>query len=177
MHLSPEMVDVVADYLTIFVLIVIPPLLISTSELLRLANVGSSFWTVSFSFLAPIFTGGALAAPVDRATADQRTALALYGQTALRAFSAVESTLSNEQLLAAQQTYLESVLASDTEAVRLDRLRYEAGASDFLHVRQLQARQLNTRFDLIGIRNDRLANRVALHLALGGGYTPPPPAP
>jgi len=38
----------------------------------------------------------------------------------------------------------------------------------------LQAKQLSTRFDLIGLQNERLANRVALHLALGGGFEPPP---
>ena len=56
----------------------------------------------------------------------------------------------------------------DTDALRLGRLRYDAGATDFLHVLQMQSRQLSTQFDLIAIRNSRLANRVALHLALGG---------
>ena len=58
------------------------------------------------------------------ATAEQQAALALYGQTALRAFSEVESSLASEQLLADQQRYLESVLAQDSEALRLGRLRY-----------------------------------------------------
>jgi outer membrane protein, multidrug efflux system len=105
-------------------------------------------------------------------TAEQQTALALYGQTALRAFSEVESSLANEQLLADQQKYLESVLSQDTEALRLGRVRFDLGAEDLLHVLQLQARQLNTQLELINIRNDRLSNRVALHLALGGGFAP-----
>ena len=65
------------------------------------------------------------------------------------------------------------MLSQDTEALRLTRMRYDMGATDLLDVLQLQAKQLDTRFDLITIRNDRLANRVALHLALGGGFTPP----
>jgi NodT family efflux transporter outer membrane factor (OMF) lipoprotein len=146
----------------------------STSELLRLAGVGAGFWQVGIGVLAPIFTGGALEAQVRAATAEQQAALALYGQTALRAFSEVESSLGSEELLADQEQYLESVLTQDTEALRLGRLRYEAGAADLVHVLELQAKQLTTRFELIGIRNDRLANRVALHLALGGGFTLPP---
>jgi NodT family efflux transporter outer membrane factor (OMF) lipoprotein len=146
----------------------------STSDLLRLANVPAGFWRVGADLFWPLLTGGALKAEVERATAEQQAALALYGQTALRAFSEVESTLANEQLLADQQKYLESVLTQDTEALRLGRLRYDAGATDFLHVLQMQARLLSTQFDLIAIRNDRLANRVALHLALGGGFVPPP---
>jgi NodT family efflux transporter outer membrane factor (OMF) lipoprotein len=145
----------------------------STSELLRLANVPAGFWTVATNFLAPIFTGGALQAQLDIATAEQQAALALYGQTALRAFSEVESALASEQLLADQQAYLERVFAQDSDALRLGRVRYNVGATDLLDVLQLQTRQLDTSFELIGVRNDRLANRVALHLALGGGFAPP----
>jgi NodT family efflux transporter outer membrane factor (OMF) lipoprotein len=147
---------------------------ISTSELLRLAGVGAGFWTVGVNFLAPIITGGALKAEVKIATAEQETALALYAQAALRAFGEVESSLASEQILTSQQRYLEAVLTQDTEALRLGRIRYTSGATDLFQVLELQARQLHTRFELIGVRNDRLANRVALHLALGGGFTPPP---
>jgi NodT family efflux transporter outer membrane factor (OMF) lipoprotein len=146
----------------------------STSELLRLAGVGAGFWRVGFDLLAPLFTGGALEAQVRMATAEQEAALALYGQAALRAFSEVESALASEHLLADQQQYLEAVLTQDSEALRLGRVRFTAGATDLFRVLELQARQLNTRFELIGVRNDRLANRVALHLALGGGFTPSP---
>jgi NodT family efflux transporter outer membrane factor (OMF) lipoprotein len=146
----------------------------STSDLLRLAGAGAGFWRVGADVFAPLFTAGALKAQVEQATAEQKTVLALYAQTVLRAFSEVESSLASEQLLADQQKYLESVLANDTEALRLGRIRYEAGATDFLHVLQLQQRQLVTRYDLIAIRNSRLANRVALHLALGGGFAATP---
>ena len=148
----------------------------STSELLRLAGVGAGFWTVATNVLVPVFTGGALKAEVEIATAEQQTALALYGQAALRAFSEVEGSLDNEQLLEDQQQYLEAVLVQDTEALQLGRRRYDVGATDLLDVLQLQSKQLDTRFELIAIRNDRLANRVALHLALGGGF-PSPQAP
>jgi outer membrane protein TolC len=67
----------------------------------------------------------------------------------------------------------EAVLTNDTEALRLGRVRYTMGAGNLLDVLQLQSRQLDTQFELITIRIDRLANRVALHLALGGGFTPP----
>jgi NodT family efflux transporter outer membrane factor (OMF) lipoprotein len=149
----------------------------STSELLRLAGLPAGFWQAGIGMLAPIFNAGALQAQVAIANADQRAALALYGQTALRAFGEVEGALASEQLLADQERYLESVLTQDSDALRLGRMRYDVGATDLLHVLELQRRQLNTRFDLIGLRNDRLANRVALHLALGGGFNPPPPTP
>jgi NodT family efflux transporter outer membrane factor (OMF) lipoprotein len=149
----------------------------STSDLLRLAGVGAGFWKAGIDLMAPIFTGGNIDAEIRAATAEQEAALALFGQTALRAFSEVESALAGEGLLDDQQRYLEAVLKQDTEALRLGRVRYRVGSTDLLDVLQLQSRQLNTQFELIGVRNDRLANRVALHLALGGGFTPPPVTP
>jgi hypothetical protein len=127
--------------------------------------------------LAPIFTGGALKAQVDLASADQRAALALYGQTALRAFSEVEGALASEQLLADRERYLESVLAQDTDAVRLSRLPLRRRRDGSPARLQLQSRQLEQ-----PLRADQRSQRsagepVALHLALGGGFTPPPPTP
>ena len=148
---------------------------LSTGELIRLIGASTGFWNAGIGVFAPLFLGGALQAQVRFATAEQETALALFGQAALRAFSEVESSLGNEPLMADQQRNLEAVLAQDTEALRLGRLRYEAGATDLLHVLQMQSRVLNSQFALVAIRNDRLANRIALHLALGGGFAAPAP--
>ena len=145
----------------------------SSGELIRLIGAGAGFWRAGIEVFAPLFLGGALQAQVRFATADQEASLALFGQAALRAFSEVESSLGNEPLLADQQRNLEGVLAQDTEALRLGRLRYEAGATDLLHVLEIQKRVLDSQFALVEIRNDRLANRIALHLALGGGFTTP----
>jgi NodT family efflux transporter outer membrane factor (OMF) lipoprotein len=142
----------------------------STNEIFKLVGVSPNFWAVGAGFLAPLFSAGALKAGVDIATAEQRAAVALYGQTVLRAFQEVESVLDDETLLAEQQVFLESALAQDEEAVRLGRIQYDVGQIDLLSVLQLQARQYDTEFDLITLRNDRLSNRIALHLALGGGF-------
>ena len=147
----------------------------SSSELIRLIGAGAGFLSAGLEMLAPIFLGGALQAQVRLATADQEAALALFGQSALRAFSEVESTLGSEPLLADQERHLENVLAQDSEALRLGRLRYEGGATDLLHVLEMQERVLDSQFALVAIRNDRLANRIALHLALGGGFPAPVP--
>ena len=144
----------------------------SSSELIRLVGASAGFWRAGLELFAPLFLGGALQAQVRFATADQEAALALFGQAALRAFGEVESSLANEPLLADQQRNLEAVLAQDTEALRLGRLRYEGGATDLLHVLQMQRRVLDSQFAQVAIRNDRLANRIALHLALGGGFVP-----
>src|SRR5262245_57041573 len=142
----------------------------TSGDLIRLIGAGTQFWNLGFDVFAPLFLGGALKARIEAATADQEAAMNLFGQAALRAFSEVESALGSETLLADQQRYLESVLAQDTEAARLGRMRYEVGATDLLHVLDMQSKVLDSQFALVAIRNDRLANRIALHLALGGGF-------
>jgi NodT family efflux transporter outer membrane factor (OMF) lipoprotein len=146
----------------------------STNEIFKLVGVSPNFWQVGLGFLAPLFTGGALAAAVDTATAEQQTAVALYGRTVLAAFQEVETVLENETLLSEQEEFLQTALARDQEAVRLGRVRFDVGQIDLLSVLQLQARQYDTEYDLITLRNDRLSNRIALHLALGGGFRPYP---
>ena len=145
----------------------------STNDLFYLLGVSPDFWQTGVGLLAPIFTGGQLRAQVEIANAEQRAALALYGQAALRAFSEVETSLANERILEDQQRYLEAVVAQDSEGLRLRQVRYRVGSADLLSVLDLQNRLLNAQFDLVTVRNSRLANRIGLHLALGGGFTPP----
>ncbi|MEO8353676.1 MAG: RND transporter, partial [Chthoniobacteraceae bacterium] len=56
----------------------------------------------------------------------------------------------------------------------LGRLKYEGGAIDFLQLLQLQAAQIASQVQVIKLRNAQLANRIDLHLALGGSFDGPP---
>lgn len=49
-----------------------------------------------------------------------------------------------------------------------------AGSMDLLSVLQLQAGQIGSQADLIKLRNAQLANRINLHLALGGSFNSSP---
>jgi NodT family efflux transporter outer membrane factor (OMF) lipoprotein len=124
----------------------------------------------------PIYTGGALTAQIGIATAQQAQAISRYGMAALRAFFEVEVALTNEALLAQRLQIEEKRLADNTEAVRIARLRYVAGSMDMLSVLQLQERQLESLATVIQLRNALLANRITLHLALGGGFDAAPAA-
>lgn len=53
-------------------------------------------------------------------------------------------------------------------------LRYKAGSMDFLSVLQLQEGQIQSQANLIKLRNTQLANRINLHLALGGSFDSSP---
>ena len=143
----------------------------SSNELLDLIGASSNFFSLGANFVAPLDLGGSLEAQVQIENAQQEAALANYGSIALRAFSEVESALTNESLLQERETFLAATVTNNQSALAAAKTQYDAGAVDFLSVLQMQARALNSRISLIRIKNARLAQRVDLHLALGGNFS------
>lgn len=137
-----------------------------------LSVLGLNPWLVhgAIGMLVPIYEGGALRAEIRIATAQQDQAVAHFGGVALKAFDEVEVALTNERLLAERVSHIENAVLDHTEAVRVAELRYRAGSMDLLSVLQLQEGQIQSKADLIKLRNTQLANRVNLHLALGGSF-------
>ena len=122
----------------------------------------------------PIYTGGALQAKVEIATARQAQAVAHYGAVALTAFREVENSLANEQLLALQLPLDQRALDSRSEAVRIATVQYKAGRRDLLWVAQLQSAQLASAADVIKLQGAQRANRIHLHQALGDSFDASP---
>lgn len=118
----------------------------------------------------PIYTGGALQAKIQIATAQQAKAVSAYGAAVLAAFREVENALANERLLARRLPFDEGALASSSEAVRIATIQYRAGRRDLLWVASLQASQIAQEAVLIRVRGQQCANRIQLHLALGGSF-------
>ena len=53
-------------------------------------------------------------------------------------------------------------------------VQYQAGRRDLLWVAQLQTDQLAVESNVIQLRSAQIANRIQLHLALGGSFEPGP---
>lgn len=142
----------------------------SSNELIDLIGASNNFFSLGANFFVPLDLGGELQAQVDIETAQQEAALANYGSIALRAFNEVETSLTNESLLMEREAFLASSVENNKNALDIANKQYEVGAVDFLSVLQMQARHLNSRISLIRMQNSRLAQRVDLHLALGGNF-------
>lgn len=123
-------------------------------------------------FMAPLFTGGALEAQLDATTADQNAAMAAYALVVLDALGEVETGLAEERLLTEREKFLAESVANNESAWLLARKRYEVGEIDLLSVLQMQSRWIGARIALLNVRNQRLAQRIDLHLALGGSFEP-----
>lgn len=142
----------------------------SSNELVDIISLGSDFWAAGVNFAAPLYTGGALEAQVDIESAQFQEAMANYGSAALRAFSEVEQGLSNETLLREREGYIEELLSESQEALRVANTQFNVGKVDFLNVLQQQGQVISARSSLLNIQDQRLQQRVDLHLALGGDF-------
>jgi len=136
------------------------------SEIFRIDNIISNF---AGNLSQPIFQGGALRANVETQRAILREQMEQYTSTLLTAYLEVENALDGEQRLAEREAALRVSLSEARRAE--DRLeeRYVEGLATILQLLDAQSRRINAEGQLITARKDRLTNRVALHVALGGG--------
>jgi multidrug efflux system outer membrane protein len=137
-------------------------------------NKGASIWSMGFGVTLPIFDAGRIAARTAQAEARQHQSVTLYQRSVQTAFREVADAISNLQQTTAVESDLSQRLASAREAVRLSRVRYEAGYSGYLEVLDSQRTANDAALALVRNRQSRLAYSVDLMKALGGGWSPDP---
>ncbi|MEE8428484.1 MAG: TolC family protein, partial [Gammaproteobacteria bacterium] len=143
----------------------------STDEFREMLNGDFLVWNIASNLTTPIFQGGRLRAQVDVSLADQEGALADYAQIVLQAFQEVESALTAERLLVAQEIALQTAATESVEAEKLAMEQYRAGLVDIITLLETQRRSFDAQSALIETSNQRLQNRVGLYLALGGSFS------
>ncbi len=143
-----------------------------SQALARLLESGSRIWSIGFGLTLPIFDWGRLAARSDAAEARARQALAAYQKAAETAFREVADALTNVEQAAASERDLQDRAASARNALRLARLRYEAGYSAYLEVLDAQRSANEAELAVVRNRQTRLSASVDLMKALGGGWSP-----
>jgi NodT family efflux transporter outer membrane factor (OMF) lipoprotein len=116
----------------------------------------------------PIYVGGRLRAEVAASEALVAQRAAEYADVALRAFEEVETALLAERHLARQQQRLEAAARRARDGDKLARQQYSRGLAEILVLLEAQERRLDAESRLLAVQQARLANRVRLHLALGG---------
>lgn len=142
----------------------------STDDLTEILNPDFKVWSFFSNLAQPLFQGGRLAAGVKRSQAGREQALAEYGQTALLAFSEVESALAAEVYLKEQESALRTGAEEALEAEDLAWDQYQKGLTNIVTVLESQRRAFDSKRQLLQISNQRLQNRINLYLALGGDF-------
>jgi len=125
---------------------------------------------IGANLLAPIYQGGALKTQVEIRTLEQKQALAEYARMALRALSDVENALAAGANLAEREQLLQKAVADNRRALELEQTSYRVGKTDQRAVQQQQLNLYAASVALLGVQGEQLAQRVNLHLALGGSF-------
>jgi NodT family efflux transporter outer membrane factor (OMF) lipoprotein len=148
-----------------------------STQLGDLVDGDFSVWSIVGNLFQPIFQGGRLRAGVDFADAGTGAAVESYISAALVAYTEVESALAADAFLVKEDERLWEATRQAAAARRLAEERYGAGLEEYITVLESQRRELTAEATALSVRRQRLANRVDLYLALGGGYLRPDAVP
>ncbi len=145
----------------------------SLSELLDLDTLVN---ILSARLTQTLTEGGAVTANARAAVERHRAEIHRYAQSTLIALREVESTLAADRSLSTQEEHLAAELRQADLAERQSQRDYSEGVNpNILSVLEAQRRANNARASMIRLNNQRLQNRIDLHLALGGDFETPNP--
>ena len=145
-----------------------------SSELIVLKDTSNPIWSFGANLIAPIYQGGTLQAQVEIRSAEQKQAVADYARAGQRAFGEVENALAAESALRDRQAILEATVHDSARALELAQIQYRVGSADLRAIEQSQLALYSVRLALLRVQTERLAQRINLYLALGGGFDEPP---
>ena len=123
-------------------------------------------WEVSGSFTQPIFNAGRLRANIRRNKALLNAAEARYRFIALRAFTEIETLLTNELFLQEEETHLMNAANSASKAAQTSWDRYQRGLLDIFDTLDSQRRAFEAESRLLDLSKERVFNRIQLFLPL-----------
>jgi NodT family efflux transporter outer membrane factor (OMF) lipoprotein len=142
----------------------------ASGSLRDLIDIDGLIWNLVGGITQPIFQGGRIRADIDLSQASERELLALYAQTVLDAFNEVESSLAAEHYLSAQERALDTSVKEQKAALLLAQQQYENGLVGIITLLETQRRAFNAESAWLSTLNQKLQNRINLHLALGGDF-------
>jgi len=147
---------------------------LSASDLTRLGNWTSKFWSWGPSVTWPVFAGGRIYWNIKVQDALQEQALAAYEKAVLTALKDVETALVAYAKEQERRKQLSVAVTNNRKAVDVSMKLYVAGKTDFLNVLTAQ-RSLYTSEDAL-VQSTRTVdtNLIALYKALGGGWEKTP---
>ena len=88
-----------------------------------------------------------------------------------------ENALGAENALRDRDAILRATIRDSERALELAQIQYRVGSADLRAVEQSQIALYTARMSLLRVQTERLAQRVNLYLALGGGFDLPAMAP
>jgi NodT family efflux transporter outer membrane factor (OMF) lipoprotein len=145
----------------------------SNADIGDLLSGSSLAWSLLGSVSAPIFNAGRLKANEEKARIELKQGEQLYLDTLYNAFSDVENAITTENNL--KNSYYTMLAAQENAKIAstLSFEQYQSGLVTYTTVLDAQNRSFEAQSTLIKIKNQLIANRINLHLSLGGDFSTP----
>lgn len=142
----------------------------SASSLGGVVSAPNLLWSIGASAAQTIFDAGAINARVEGAEAARDQAVAVYRQTVLAAFQAVEDQLATIRSLAGQVELRRAASEAADRTEQLTLNQYLQGQVPYTTVVTAQVTALSARQTLSQLTASRQAAAIGLIQALGGGW-------
>ncbi|MGC1619788.1 MAG: efflux transporter outer membrane subunit, partial [Candidatus Acidiferrum sp.] len=140
------------------------------ADILKLANVSSTFWALGANVAESIFTGGARRAQVEFAKSGYDVTVANYRQSVLAAFQEVQDDVTGLTVLEKARDTQQLAVDAARRTLDLSEDRYKGGLVSYLDVVTAQQNLLINEQEAAVIQGQRLVTSVLLVKALGGGW-------
>ncbi len=129
-------------------------------------------WSLLGNITAPIFQAGRLKANAKRAELDAKIAEQAYLDVVFNTFNEVEGALNAHANLTEQYTATQAAAQNAAIAADLSFEQYQSGLVSYTTVLDAQNRAYSNQAQSVSLSKQLLANRIRLHLALGGQFSP-----
>src|SRR5918999_713637 len=141
-----------------------------STALSNLFSGSRRLWTFVPQLTYPIFDAGRTRFGVERAEAEQRSALAKYEKAIQTGFRDVSDALVEYQKVREIRAERELLVTALLDRKRLAYLRYQGGVDTLLNALDADRDLFNAELSLAQIRLSELLSLVQLYRALGGGW-------
>lgn len=143
---------------------------VSSNEFSDLLSNGASAWSLTFGLTQPLFNAGRLKASQAQALSRVRIAEQQYLDLVYRAFADVENAISRAASLTQRYQALVEAEKNSRAALELALEQYQRGLVTYTTVLESQRQAFDAETTVVQLKNQRLQNRIALYLALGGEF-------
>ena len=142
----------------------------ASDRLLSILASGNLYYYATATLTQTIFDGGKIRGNYRLAQAQHKELLDTYQQTILGALRDVSNALSAYTKTREYREKQERETAAASDAVRLARMRFQAGATSFLEVLTNDANLYSSQLTLKGAQEQEAVALVQLYNSLGGGW-------
>jgi len=143
----------------------------ASNRFASLGEANSQQYSLAAGLTWPLLDFGRVRARIGASQARALQALAGYEQTVATALEETEGALTQFTNSAQQADKLASAARNAEDATRLSRLRFDAGAVDFLIVLDAERQSLAARDALVQAQVGQATALVSIYRALGGGWS------